>query len=119
VPFRVFEPGRGSHRDDRFCERNVGGEEHAAAVARRHLDGADAPVRDGAAQERDLSQARHLQVGEIGAAAIEQAPVFVSPDRGPNTLRGVPLCRVADRFLGPRFAHVVSIPRLSLAWTLE
>jgi hypothetical protein len=86
--FRIFESGRGSNRDDRFCECDVGGEEHAAAVARRHLDGADAPVRDGAAQERDLSQARHLQVGEIGAAAIEQAPVFVAPDRGPNALRG-------------------------------
>ena len=88
--FRIFESGRGSHRDDRFCERDVGGEEHAAAVARRYLDGADAPVCDGAAQERDLSQARHLQVGEIGAAAIEQAPVFVSPDRGPNALMGGP-----------------------------
>ena len=88
--FRIFKSGRGSHRDDRFCECDVGGEEHAAAVARRYLDGADAPVCEGAARNAISARPGTCRSARSGAAAIEQTPVFVSPDRGPNALMGGP-----------------------------
>ncbi len=65
-------------RADRLEAREILGPQRHGRAGRRDVDAADASMRDRAAQEGDLLEARHLDVADVVAAPQQQAGILLA-----------------------------------------
>ena len=83
-----LETGQRRHRADRLYVGEIIRREDHIAIAFRNMDGLDAGMRQRAAHEGDVLQARQSDVGDELAAATQEAIVFLAQEPGADTLTG-------------------------------